>query len=257
MTRKENDMDAIKAYFENLKEILEKIIQTQSQSLHRGAELICNAVLNGNNIFAFGCSHAGLLALELYYRTGGMALVNPIKAPGLNLDVDPATMTSQIERLPEYGRIIIDNQPIRSGDILIIHSVSGRNTVTVDAAIRAREIGATVIALTSLATAEQVKSRHLSGKSLHHIADLVLDNCGCLGDASLVIPGVPEKVAPTSTAIGAAILNAMIAQAVVLITEAGMIAPVFVSANLDHGDKHNKAMLAQYKSHIFYMGHNK
>jgi len=257
LARKEKAMDAIKAYFNNLKDILEKVIQTQSQALHKGAELICNAVLNGNNIFAFGCSHAGLLALELYYRTGGMALINPIKAPGLNLDVDPATMTSQIERLPEYGRIIIDNQPIRPGDVLIIHSVSGRNTVTVDAAIRAKEIGATVIALTSLATAEQVKSRHPSGKSLHHIADLVLDNCGCLGDASIVIPGVPEKVAPTSTAVGAAMLNAMIAQAVALITEAGMLPPVFVSANLDHGDDHNKAMLEKYKDRIFYMGYNK
>jgi len=47
------------------------------------------------------------------------------------------------------------------------------------------------------------------------------------------------------------------AQAVVLMTEAGAIAPVFVSANLDHGDAHNKAMLGQYKDHIFYMGHNK
>jgi uncharacterized phosphosugar-binding protein len=250
-------MDAIKAYFENLKDILEKVIQTQSQVLHQGAELICNAVLNGRNIFAFGCSHAGLLALELYYRTGGMALINPIKAPGLNIDVDLATMASQIERLPEYGRIIIDNQPIRPGDILIIHSVSGRNTVTIDASLRAKEIGVTIIALTSLATAEHVKSRHPSGKSLHQIADLVLNNYGCIGDASLVIPGVPEKVAPTSTAVGAAMLNAMIAQAVALITKTGMIAPVFVSANLDHGDVHNKKMLSQYKDHIFYMGHNK
>ncbi len=250
-------MDAITAYFNSLKGILEKVMKTQTQALHKGAKLICNAALKGQNIFAFGSSHAGLLALELYYRTGGMALINPIKAPGLGLDIDPATMTSQIERLPEYGRIIIDNQPIRSGDVLIIHSVSGRNTVTVDAALRANELGVTVIALTSLTTAEQVKSRHPGGKSLHQIADLVLDNCGCLGDASLAIPGVPEKVAPTSTAVGAAMLNAMMAQAVVLMTEAGAIAPVFVSANLDHGDAHNKAMLGQYKDHIFYMGHNK
>ena len=254
---KDNYMDAITAYFENFKQILEKVTQTQMQSLHQGAKLICDAVLKGQNIFAFGCNHAFLLALELYYRTGGMAVINPIKAPGLGLDLDPATMTSQIERLPEYGRIIIDNQPMHSGDVLIIHSVSGRNTVTVDAALRAREIGVTIIALTRLTTASQVKSRHISGKNLHQIADLVLDNCGCLGDASLVIPGVPEKVAPTSTAAGAAMLNAMMAQAVVLMTEAGAIAPVFVSANLDHGDTHNKAMLAQYKDHIFYMGHNK
>ncbi|MGI6536832.1 MAG: SIS domain-containing protein [Caldicoprobacterales bacterium] len=250
-------MDAIAAYFDNFKNIIDKVVKTQSEALHQGARIISDAVLKGNNIFAFGCSHAGLLALELYYRTGGMALVNPIKAPGLNLDIDPATMTSQIERLSDYGRIILDNQPIGSGDVLIIHSVSGRNTVTVDMALRGKEIGATIIALTSLETANQVKSRHPSGKSLHHIADLVLDNCGCLGDASLEIPNVPEKVAPTSTAVGAAMLNAMMAQAVALITQAGAIAPVFVSANLDHGDAHNKAMLEKYKDNIFYMGHHR
>ena len=49
-------------------------------------------------------------------------------------------------------------------------------------------------------------------------------------------------------------LNAMMAQAVEMITAAGGVAPVFVSANLEGGDAHNKKMLAEYKDHIFYMG---
>jgi uncharacterized phosphosugar-binding protein len=251
------DMDAIRAYFDNLRDIIDKVIDTQAEALHKGARILSQAALKGNNLFAFGCSHAGLLALELYYRTGGMALINPVRAPGLNLDVDPATMTSQMERLPDYGRMIIDAQPIENGDVIIIHSVSGRNTVTVDAALREKEKGATVIALTNMETTRQVKSRHPSGKNLYEVADLVLDNCGCLGDAALDIPGVPEKVAPTSTAVGAAMLNAMMAQTVALMTEAGAVPPVFVSANLDRGDAHNKEMLARYKNNIFYMGHKK
>jgi len=248
-------MDAIKAYFSNIRNILDKVEATQESAMRAAAEKLCQASLENRNIFAFGCSHAGLLALELYYRTGGMATINPIRAPGLNLDVDPATMTSQIERLPEYGRIILDNQPLAAGDVLIIHSVSGRNTVTVDMAMRARELGVFVIALTSMEAATQLKSRHPSGKSLHDIADIVLDNCGCLGDASIMVPGVPVKVAPTSTAIGAAILNAVVCQAVALIAEADAVAPVFISGNLDHGDDYNKEMVSQYGDRIFYMGH--
>lgn len=248
-------MDAIKDYFTNLRGIFDKVESTQQKAMGEAAERLCRASLENRNIFAFGCSHAGLLALELYYRTGGMATINPIRAPGLNLDVDPATMTSQMERLSEYGRIIIDHQPMGAGDVLILHSVSGRNTVTVDVAIRARELGVCVIALTSLQTASQLSSRHPSGKSLHQVADIVLDNCGCLGDASLDIPGVLEKVAPTSTAVGAAILNAVMAQAVALIAEAKEVPPVFVSANLEGGDAHNQKMLARYREHIFYMGH--
>lgn len=247
-------MDVIGAYLDNFKNVMQKVADTQTDNLRLGAQKLAEAALSGHNIFAFGCSHAGLLALELYYRTGGMALINPVRAPGLCLDIDPATMTSQIERLPEYGKVIIDNQPLGAGDVIIIHSVSGRNTVTIDAAMRAHEKGAYVIALTSMDTTTALKSRHPSGKNLYEVADLVLDNCGCLGDGSLEIPGVMEKVGPTSTAVGAAMLNAMMAQAVEMITAAGGVAPVFVSANLEGGDEHNKKMLAQYKDHIFYMG---
>ncbi len=247
-------MDVIGAYLDNFNKIMQQVADTQSEKLREGAQKLADAALSGHNIFAFGCSHAGLLALELYYRTGGMALINPVRAPGLCLDIDPATMTSQMERLPDYGRVIIDNQPLGEGDVIIIHSVSGRNTVTVDAAIRAREKGAFVIALTNMQTTTALKSRHPSGKNLYEVSDLVLDNCGCLGDGSLDVPGVMEKVGPTSTAVGAAMLNAMMAQAVELIAAAGGVVPVFVSANLEGGDEHNKNMLAKYKDHIFYMG---
>ena len=246
-------MDAISEYFSQINGILDKVIETQKDAMEKAARVLADAVVNGNSIFAFGCSHAGLLALELYYRSGGMALINPVRAPGLNLDVDPATMTSEMERLPEYGRLIIDNQPIKAGDVLIIHSVSGRNTVTVDVCMRAKEIGAFTIALTSMA-ASALKSRHPSGKSLHQVADLCIDNCGVLGDGVLSVPGVPEKVGPSSTAVGAAILNAVMSQAVAFVAAAGEIPPVFVSGNLDAGTEHNKKMLAKYKDRIFYMG---
>jgi uncharacterized phosphosugar-binding protein len=246
--------DIIRQYIVNLQRTLDSVLSTQSGALMRGAQTLCGASLNGRNIFAFGCGHAGLLALELYYRTGGMATINPIRAPGLCLDVDPATMTSQMERLEGYGRVIVDNQPVGGGDVVIVHSVSGRNAVTVDVALRCREKGAYVIALTNMQTTTRQASRHPCGQNLYQVADLALDNCGCLGDSSLAIDGVPEKVGPTSTAVGAAMLNAMIAQAVALIAQTGAVPPVFVSANLDGGDEHNQRVLEQYREHIFYMG---
>ena len=167
-------MDVIGAYLDNFKNVMQKVADTQTENLRLGAQKLAEAALSGHNIFAFGCSHAGLLALELYYRTGGMALINPVRAPGLCLDIDPATMTSQMERLPEYGKVIVDNQPLGAGDVIIVHSVSGRNTVTVDVAMRAREKGAYVIALTSMETTQGLKSRHPSGKNLYEVADLVL-----------------------------------------------------------------------------------
>ena len=246
-------MNALNAYFDNLERVISTVRSTQSEVLEKAARLLSEATLSGHNLFAFGCSHAGLLAFELYYRTGGMATINPVRAPGLYLDIDPAPMTTQIERLPDYGRVIADFQPIGPGDVVIVHSVSGRNTVTVDFALRCKEKGASIIALTSVATGRKIPSRHPSGKLLMDVADLVIVNCGAVGDGSVEIEGVPEKVGPTSTAVGAAILNAVMARCVQLTVEAGGTAPVFISANVPGGDEHNKEMLEQYKDHIFYM----
>ena len=156
-------MDVITEYIENVRSILSRVLNTQKQGLEACAQRLAQATLSGHSIFAFGCSHAGLLALEMYYRSGGMATINPVRAAGLCLDIDPATMTSQMERLPEYGRLIIDNLPLGKDDVILIHSVSGRNTVTVDAALRAREKGAYVIALTSMGS-----------NPLREMADVVL-----------------------------------------------------------------------------------
>ena len=254
MRGREDRLDYIDAYLENIISVIKEAQITQRDALLSGARILADATIADNNIFAFGCSHAGLLALELYYRTGGMATINPIRAPGLCLDVDPATLTSQIERLDKYGTHIADMFPIRQNDAVIIHSVSGRNNVAIDFAISVREKGAKVIALTNMKTTTVQPSRHPSGKNLYEVADIVIDNCGCMGDSSMDIPGVPEKVGPTSTAAGAALLNAMVVQAVSLIAESGMTPPVFMSANVEGGDEHNKEVLRKYQRNIFYMG---
>ncbi len=246
-------MNTIERYLDTIDAQLARVRNTQLEVMEQAAAMLAQATMAGHNLFAFGCNHAGLLALELYYRTGGMVNINPIQGPGLHLEITPVTMTSQMERLPGYGRLLIENTPVDAGDVVIIHSVSGRNTVTVDVALCAKEKGAMVIALTNLATSKTVTSRHESGKRLYEVADVVIDNCGCVGDAALDLQGVPTRVGPTSTAVGAAILNAVAARAVALVSQAGKDAPVFVSANIDGGDEHNGKVLVAYKDHIFYM----
>ncbi len=246
-------MSAIETYRQALADTLDRAFAINADALEAGAELLAQANLRGRNIFAFGCSHAMLPMLELYYRTGGMATINPVRAPGLCLDIDPATMTSQLERVSGFGKIIVENLPLGREDVIIVHSVSGRNTVPVDVALTAKQKGAKVIVVTSMEMTNSVTSRHPEGIKLYETADVLLDNAGCLGDAAISIEGVPEKVAPTSTSVACALLNAMMARAVEMIVEAGGIPPVFVSANLDGGDAHNRKMLKQYGEHIFYM----
>lgn len=246
-------MSIIDSYFFRIDEIMKQTFECEKANMEQAAEVIASANESGNSIFAFGCNHAGLLALELFYRTGGMVTVNPIRAPGMMLEVSPITMSSELERIPDYGRVILNGQQCRKGDVIIIHSVSGRNSVTVDMAIAAKEKGMTVIVLTNMNTAGNVSSRHPSGKMLHDLADILIDNHGDLGDATVALPNFNQRLASSSTVVGAAILNAITARASELLWEKGIEPPVFMSGNIDGGDKYNRAVIEKHKNNIFYM----
>lgn len=240
-------------YLEHAKSILEKIQNTQYKNIKIAAEKIAQVVENGNSIFVFGCSHAGIITEELFYRTGGFALMNPIFNPTLMLNTRPVTMTSKAERLEGFGRDIIQESPLKSNDLIIIHSVSGRNAVVIDAAMEAKKKNAYVIAITNMKYSNAVTSRHSSEKRLFEVADLVIDNCGDFEDAAIEIEGFDQKIGPTSTMAGAAIVNSMVVKASSILLSKEIEPPIFHSANVDGGDEFNKRMLDKYKDRIFYM----
>lgn len=241
-----------KKYLDSIIEILGKVQATQMENIRESAIIIVEAILNKNTIYAFGSNHAALLAQELFYRTGGLAIINPITAPGLQLDTYPIQLTTAIERLDGYGKAIIENSNIKKGDVIIIHSVSGRNNVPIDVAIHSKKMGAKIIVLTNMDYSTKVESRHPSGKKLYEIGDVVIDNCGNYGDAVLEVDGLPQKIAPSSTAIGAAILNAVVAEVVEILQNKNIMPPIFISSNVEGGDEHNAKILREYKDNIFY-----
>ena len=246
-------MNAIDRYFDVCRETAEKVLKTQRAALEAAAEAVADATEKKKSIFAFGASHAGLITQELFYRTGGLVTINPIRAPGMMLDMTPITGTSKLERLEGYGKLILEGEKIGEGDLLILHSVSGRNAVAIDMAAEAARRGVKIIVLTNMNTSRNVTSRHSSGKKLYDYADILIDNCGEKGDAALELEGLPEKAGPTSTVVGAAILNAVAVRAMELLLERGIEPPVFISANIDGGDEHNARILEEYRDHIFYM----
>lgn len=239
-------------YFQHVKEIMDKVYETQKENIDRASELFADAIEKGNSIFVFGASHAGILAEELFYRTGGLALINPIFNPTLMLNTRPVTLTSQMERLNGFGKEILKAAPIKKDDVLLIHSVSGRNSVSVEMAIEAKKLGAQVIVMTNMTYSSQVASRHASGKLLYEVGDVIIDNCGDFEDSSTLVEGMEQKVAPTSTAVGAVIVNAIVIGVVEKLQERGITPPVFHSANVDGGDEFNKALFEEYKDRIFY-----
>jgi uncharacterized phosphosugar-binding protein len=244
---------AFSNYADHLKNLIDKVQLTQEAAIEEAADLICSAIKNGNSIFAFGASHAGMLSMELFYRTGGLVNINPIFAADLMSNIRPATLTSDIERLEGFGNLILRNTPAKEGDVLILHSVSGRNAVTIDMGLEAKKLGIKVIVITNLVYTNLVTSRHSTGMKLKDVGDIVIDNCGEFEDSSQVISGVEQKMGPTSTIIGAFIVNGLSLKIAEKLVESGTEVPVFHSANIDGGDAHNKALMEKYKANIFYM----
>lgn len=240
-------------YAVHLKDLIEKVEFTQETKIDEAASAIVEAITNGHSVFAFGASHAGMLSMELFYRTGGLVNINPIFAADLMSNIRPATLTSDIERLEGYGTLILRNTNIKEGDVLILHSVSGRNAVTIDMGLEAKKLGIKVIVITNLTYTSIVTSRHSSHLKLKDVGDIVIDNCGEFEDSSQKIDGVDQKMGPTSTIIGAFIVNGITLKVAEKLVEKGLEVPVFHSANIDGGDEHNKALMEKYKNNIFYM----
>lgn len=117
-------------------------------------------------------------------------------------------------------------------------------------ALEAKEKGLKVIALTSTEFTNDVTSRHVSGKKLIDIADVVLDNCGVSGDAVIEVEGFATKFGPTSSIIGFMILQSIIAQTISDLVKEGTEPSVWVSSNLDKGDDINKGHIKNYKNRV-------
>lgn len=241
-------------YLTGVIDLLERVRDEEAPAISKAAQLITDAVMDGKRIFAFGCTHSSLPIQDLVYRAGGLMLVNPIFGPGIDsLNVQPAKMSSAIEKLPGFAEVLLDNTPIESGDVLILVSVSGRNAVPIEMAQISRERGIKVIGVTSRAYTDGVTSRHPSGKKMYEFADIVLDNKVDKGDAMLSSEQVPQKFTPASGVTSTALLQAMVAAAIEELLGRGMTPPVFLAANVDGGKEYNAKLLSEYKERIFYI----
>jgi uncharacterized phosphosugar-binding protein len=240
-------------YFNVCLRVLERIRDEEMDKIKEAARIIADAISGGNSFFAFGCTHSSLPIQEVFYRAGGFMLINPIFPPGLTLDVRPPTMTSRLERLEGYGRLIFENVLAREGDVLLLISVSGRNAVPVEVAIEAKKKGMKLIVITSLEYAQNVESRHSSGKKVYELADLVLDNYSPKGDAVLKLGGLPQKIGSTSGVAASCMMHAIISQLIENLMAKGITPPIYMSGNLDGGAEYNEQMLDKYKDRIFYI----
>ena len=172
-------------FFNKVHENLETVQKHEKENIESLVTMLHGAVKNKNTIYIFGAGHAGIISQEMYYRAGGFMLFNPIFPRELSLDNEPITITSKMERLDGYGEIIASKADFKKDDILIVHSVSGRNSAGIEMALFAKEKGVKIVSVTNVAYSKSVKSRHKSGKRLFEVSDLVIDNHGYIERCSM------------------------------------------------------------------------
>ena len=238
-------------YLENVEGILEQIKANQPQYRETAAAILAQ-VKKGGMIFPFGTGHGHLLALEMFYRAGGMVRVNPILTEELMLHKS-ATGSSAFERSEGKAEPLLNEYNVGDKDVVIVFSNSGINPLTIEMALGAKERGALTVALTNLNHSRPLQSRHHSGLKLYELCDFVLDNFGVLGDACVeVASGI--KIGPTSTIAGAAIVHTLTAMMVEMAEADGYDLELYTSGNVPNGHERNLYLIEKYKDIIKSLG---
>jgi uncharacterized phosphosugar-binding protein len=216
--------------------LMQQMKKTQGPAIRRAAALVGDTILARKLVYTFGSGHSQLLSHEVQARAGGLYPVMQI--------LDP--LWGRAERLEGMGAILLKGMPFKAGETIFVISNSGRNPEPIEVALLARDMGLHVITVTSLKHSRGVASRHSSGKKLFELGEVVLDTGTPPGDACLSFKGMEVKAGALSTVLGAALMNAVMVEAIQYILEKGGKPPVLMSANLDGSDEYNERVVADY-----------
>ena len=248
------------AYAARLREVQEVVLSKERPNLMGAARLLADS-LDGHEpdrmIHVFGCGHSHLMAEEAFWRAGGLVPVHPILDP--NLTLLGSARTSPLERLEGYARVLLTGEDLRPGEVMVVFSNSGINALPIEVALAAKEAGLRVVTVTSLAHSKSVEPRHSSGQRLFELADVSIDTHVPAGDAAVDLSELAggaegHRVAPLSTATGALVWNALVAEVANLRAIAGAEPSFFISQNLPGGDKANEALVSRYRHRNRFYG---
>ncbi len=241
-------------YYKEVVGIIDEIRETEQDSILKAAKMIAEQVKKDKLVYVFGPGgHSNLAAMEVFFRAGGLMHVSAI----LNQDTmlsNGALKSMQAERLPGYGKIIIEDYGIGEDDLLLVVNAYGINSATIDAALTAKEHGAKVIGVSSRNHAENCPldhpARHPSKKNLHDIVDCAVDCKVKLGDATIELPGFEQKIGALSTYANAYVMNSIVIEAINMLVNEGINPPVWRSGNCPGGDEWNNQFLSRFRGAV-------
>ena len=240
-------------YIDGLSNVLARIKTEQAENIKLAGRIVADSISKEGVIHTFGTGHSHLIAEEAFFRAGGIAAINPILNERL-IFLKGALESTRAERESGLAQQLIEREDVREVDAAIIISNSGRNAVPIEMALEMKKRGVKVIAITNLEQSCAVSSRHSSGKKLHEIADLAIDNCVPSGDALIELKGLDSRTGASSTVAGSAIIHSIILEALEDLIRRGDNPPVLPSANVEQSSADDlRNILRRYRDRIRYL----
>lgn len=191
-------------WLNNARSVMDQIEKTQVDNIRKAAAVMADSIACGRWVHTFGCGHATIPVEEMYPRIGGFVGFHPMVELPLTFFT---RITGEmgvhqfvfLERVEGYGVEIMKGYNFDPRDTMWVFSHSGINNVNIDVALEAKKKGMKVVAFGAATAAQGKQTRHSSGKTIFDIADIVVDSCAPLEDATVPIKNHPDKLGPVST----------------------------------------------------------
>ncbi len=244
-------------YLGEIEGYLERIHREEESSIKKVAKVLAAQIEKDKLIYIWGPGgHSNMNAMEVFFRAGSLMHVSAILDGGTLLS-NGALRSMAIERTPGYGRIVIEDNGLKKGDLLIIANAYGINTTCIEAALTCRELGVTTVSVSSAEHARETPpdhpARHSSGKNLDEICDYHIDSKIVSGDAVMDINGIGQKMGAISTFCNAYILNSLMMETGAILGSEGMEVPIWKSGNAPGGDEWNDKYIPRFKGRVRWL----
>jgi len=245
-------------WLNNARAVMNSIEESQLENIKKAATVMADSIEAGRWVHTFGCGHATIPVEEMYPRIGGFVGFHPIVELPLTFFT---RITGEmgvhqflyLERAEGYGNAIMKSYNFDSRDTMWIFSHTGINNVNIDVALRAKELGMKLVVFGSAKESIGKKTRHSCGKTIFDLADIVVDSCAPLVDASVPLKNHYDKVGPVSTMAFITLVWMTVTTVAEILADRGVKLYIHPSHNIPGDETAHQRLdecLAKYKERV-------